>query len=845
MKDLKLKEGLYWTGIIDDELRVFDIIMYTEFGTTYNSYVMQAKDKVILFETAKAGFVDEYIDKLKELVDVTKIDYLIVDHTEPDHAGSVEKLLELSPRMQIIATGCAIGFLKNIVNRDFYSHAVKDNEKMTIGDKTFHFMIVPNLHWPDTMFTYIEEDKVLATCDSFGSHYAFQDVLASKVTNLDDYWKATKYYFDCIIGPYKPYMLKALDRIEDLPIDMICTGHGPVLDCRIEEMKKTYREWCTVINPNKKKTVVMPYVSAYGYTKQIGEKIAEGIQAAGDIDVKLYDMVDYDQGEVLEQIGFADGLLFGTPTIVGEALKPIWDLTTSIFAETHGGKLASAFGSYGWSGEGVPHIIERLKQLRMNVVDGLQIKFKPNESDFIDAYDYGFHFGNELIKPINKGKKQSKGKSHLVKCIVCGEIFDSSLDICPVCGVGREYFVDVPDLSTDFRNNTSNSYVILGNGAAGISAARAIRERDATGNILMITNEAYLAYNRPMLTKSLISEINLEQLVIHEESWYVENKIEQLLSSEVVGINTTEKMIILSDKSTITYTKLIYALGAHSFIPEFKGGNLPEIVAIRGIDDVKKIASIISNTKKAVVIGGGVLGLEAAWELKKSNLEVTVLEMQNRLMPRQLDEEASELIQTICQEHQIKIRTGVKIAGIVGESHVTGVSLEDGETIEGGLVIISCGIQPNLTLAKAAGIQVGKRGIEVDDQMRTNIEDIYACGDCAEYKGINFGLWSEALEQGRVAGANVAGEQITYEQVSAALTFHGMETALYANGDNGQKPDVNYKTIERKDKSKRQYEKYYFANNQLCGVILVGDVSRMAKISELLERKATYQEVIS
>ena len=429
MKSLKLRENFYWVGIEDPGLRVFDIIMYTEYGTTYNSYVLKAGDKTILFETAKAKYFDDYLDKLREITDISSIDYLVVDHTEPDHAGSVERLLDLNPHLKIVATGCAIGFLKEIVNRDFVSIPVKDNQTMTIGNKTLRFLIVPNLHWPDTMYTYIEEDQILVTCDSFGSHYSFPDVLVSKVTDHDAYMKATKYYFDCIIGPFKPYMLKALDRVRQLDLSMICTGHGPVLDSGIPFLLDTYEEWCTVVNPNQKKTVVIPYVSAYGYTGQLAEKIAEGIRDSGEIDVRAYDLVTADQSKVLDELGFADGILFGTPTIVGEALKPIWDLTTSIFAGTHGGKLASAFGSYGWSGEGVPHILERLKQLRMRVVDGFTVRFKPSATQLSDAYDYGYNFGCTLLEKENPKKT---GARKLVKCLVCGEIFDSSLEICPV-----------------------------------------------------------------------------------------------------------------------------------------------------------------------------------------------------------------------------------------------------------------------------------------------------------------------------------------------------------------------------------------------------------------------------
>ena len=148
---------------------------------------------------------------------------------------------------------CAIGFLKEIVNHDFTSIAVKDNQTMEIGGKTLRFLVVPNLHWPDTMYTYIEEEQLLVTCDSFGSHYGFHDVLASKVTDQEGYMRATKYYFDCIIGPFKPFMLKALDKVRQLDVSMICPGHGPVIDENIDRMYNIYEDWCTVVNPNRKK----------------------------------------------------------------------------------------------------------------------------------------------------------------------------------------------------------------------------------------------------------------------------------------------------------------------------------------------------------------------------------------------------------------------------------------------------------------------------------------------------------------------------------------------------------------------------------------------------------------
>ena len=841
MKTLELRDGFYWAGIVDDNLRVFDIIMYTEFGTTYNSYVWKAGDKVVLFETAKEKFFDEYLDKLKEIIDVTKIDYLIVDHTEPDHAGSIGRLLEYSPQMKIVATGCAIGFLKEIVNHDFTSIAVKDNQTMEIGGKTLRFLVVPNLHWPDTMYTYIEEEQLLVTCDSFGSHYGFHDVLASKVTDQEGYMRATKYYFDCIIGPFKPFMLKALDKVRQLDVSMICPGHGPVIDENIDRMYNIYEDWCTVVNPNRKKTVIIPYVSAYGYTKQLAEEISRGIQDSGDIDVRSYDLVEADQDKVLEELGFADGILFGTPTIVGEALKPIWDLTTSIFAGTHGGKLASAFGSYGWSGEGVPHIIERLKQLRMKVVDGLKIRFKPGENNLLDAYEYGYNFGCILQKKENPKKK---GSRTLVKCLVCGEIFDSSMEICPVCGVGKENFVPVDAEESSFRKDTDHFYVILGNGAAGLSAAKAIRERDKTGSVIMISNEAYPTYNRPMLTKSMVAELDAKEILVEPEAWYQENNIHLLLEKEVTGIHTDKKEITLSDGTALKYTKLIYALGSECFVPPIPGTDKPEVVAIRRMSDIEKIEAMLDRVQNVVVIGGGVLGLEAAWELKKARKQVVVLEAAPQIMGRQLDEGASQMLTDISRSNGIDILAGVQIASIEGESSVTGVKLADGREFPAELVIVTAGVRANVGAAKNAGLDIN-RGIVVNADMSTSDENIFACGDCAEYEGINYAIWPQALEQGKVAGANAAGDALTYTTVSAGLSFHGMNTGLYAIGDNGKNPNLIYRTVEFKDMGRKQYEKYYFLNNRLCGAILIGDTSKMAFVTEAVEQKKTFKEMFS
>lgn len=399
MKAVEVKKDIYWVGALDPNLRVFDIIMYTPYGTTYNSYVVKGSEKIAVFETVKEQFFDEYIQRLKSLdIDVTKIDYIIVDHTEPDHAGSVSKLLELSPNAKVVGSTAAINFLRDIANKNFESIVAEHNSTISLGNKTLRFISAPFLHWPDSIYTYVEEDNVLITCDSFGSHYCTNNVFNDLVENENNYMDALKYYYDCIFGPFKSYVLQALNKIKDLKIDIVCPGHGPVLRNNPQKVMELYKKWSTVEkNPNAQKYVVIPFVSAYGYTEQLSNKIADGIRSAGNFNVEMFNVIYSDKKEILNKIGEADGVLFGSPTINSDALEPIMELLINLNPIVHGKKFAGAFGSYGWSGEAVKNIEDRLKQLRLNVSPGLRIKFKPSEKELDTAFEFGKNFGYKIL----------------------------------------------------------------------------------------------------------------------------------------------------------------------------------------------------------------------------------------------------------------------------------------------------------------------------------------------------------------------------------------------------------------------------------------------------------------
>lgn len=394
-KAKEVYNGIYWVGALDYDIRVFDIVMYTDYGTTYNSYLVKGTEKTVLFETVKDKFFDEFLDKLSEVSSPKEIDYIVVNHTEPDHVGSVARLIKLNPDITIIGSGTAIKFLKDITNASFKSMIAKEGMTVPLGGKTIKFIMAPFLHWPDTMYSYIEEDNVLITCDSFGCHYCDEKIFNDEIE--EDFLDAYKYYFDVIMGPFKPHMKQALNKIKDLKIDIICPGHGPVLRKEIDKYISLYSEWSKT-SKREIPSVVIPYVSAYGYTKKLAQKIAEGLNTVGGIDVFLYDLVDIDKETVMNEISLAKGVLFGSPTIVSDALPPIWSILTSLNPIIHKGKLAGAFGSYGWSGEAVPNIENRLKQLKFKIpIDGLRVKFNPSEEELLEAFEFGEKFGEAVL----------------------------------------------------------------------------------------------------------------------------------------------------------------------------------------------------------------------------------------------------------------------------------------------------------------------------------------------------------------------------------------------------------------------------------------------------------------
>ena len=212
---LSIKPDFYWVGALDPKLRTFDIIMETEFGTSYNAYLLKGSEGVALFESVKDKFFESYLENLQSIISLQDIKYIVVDHTEPDHVGSVAKLLKVAPHVTVVGSLLAIKYISSMINAPFKSLVVKEGDSISLGNKTIRFLSVPQLHWPDTMYSYVEEDRLLITCDSFGAHYCDGRILRSELEaeKEDDYLSAYKYYFNMIMGPFKPFVLNALCKI--------------------------------------------------------------------------------------------------------------------------------------------------------------------------------------------------------------------------------------------------------------------------------------------------------------------------------------------------------------------------------------------------------------------------------------------------------------------------------------------------------------------------------------------------------------------------------------------------------------------------------------------------------
>ena len=380
-------------------------------------------------------------------------------------------------------------------------------------------------------------------------------------------------------------------------------------------------------------------------------------------------------------------------------------------------------------------------------------------------------------------------------------------------------------------------YVIVGNGAAGTNAADQLRRLDAEAKICMITEEAFPFYSRIRLIDYIAGDIPKEALVINKDQWYLNRDIELRLGVRVASVDSANKRVLTGQNEAFSYDRLLLATGAHSFMPNISGMEKRGVFTLRNIEDAEAIRSFADSAQHVVMIGGGLLGLETGNALRRLGKKVAVVEFFPRLLPRQLDVPAADLLAGTMTKMGFSLYLGRKTKEIVGSNQVKGVALESGETLPADMVVVSAGVRPNMELAASLKLRCNK-GIEVDEGMRASSPDIYAAGDVAEFKGVLYGIWPAAMEQGKIAGSNMAGVNAAYEGTTASnqLKVAGIDLAAAGNID----PECASES--RTFQEDRVYRKFVFEDNRLVGCILQGDTRGFQAMLRLIRQKQDVSE---
>ena len=381
-------------------------------------------------------------------------------------------------------------------------------------------------------------------------------------------------------------------------------------------------------------------------------------------------------------------------------------------------------------------------------------------------------------------------------------------------------------------------YIIVGNGVAGTTAVENIRKLDQEGTIIILSNEDLPFYYRIRLNEYLSGDLKEEDLLAKKAEWYKEHKIDLRLQSPVVGGDPQKKVVVAKDNEEFSYDTLLIATGSHSFIPPITGSETNGVFAIRSIQDCREITGWAKKVEDVVLIGGGLLGLEAGNALLRLGLKVTVVEFFPRLLPRQLDIDGAKRLQAIMEGMGFSFRLGAKTQEITGDNLMTGVSLEGGESLSAQMVIISAGVRPNMELAQPLGLETDK-GIKVDERLRTNQPDIYAAGDVAEFRGMPYGIWPAAMEQGKIAGTNMAGGDSVYKGTTMANTLKVVGVDLASAGEIDAEGKFDSKMVT----DEKIYKKIVLDNNLIIGCIMLGDKKGFNRITQMMSEKRDVREI--
>lgn len=372
----EIKDNIFSVGASDPERRLFDTLIPLPFGTSYNSYLVKGKEKTALIDTVDPTKSDVLLKNLEE-AGISKIDYVIINHAEQDHSGTLPLVLEKFPEAKVVCSEKCLPMIIDLLHiHEDRCQVVKDGETLDLGGKTLEFILTPWVHWPETMVTLLREDKLLFSCDFFGSHLATDDLFKFEKEHS---FKATKIYFAEIMMPFRTMIKNNIAKLENYEIEMIAPSHGPI-QSEAKIIMDYYRTW--IADDGFKNTAVLAYVSMHGSTKILADRLKDALVNQG-VEVRLYNISSLDLGEIASDLVDAATVVVGTPCVLGgihPGAASLLYLANALRPKT---KFVSVIGSYGWSGGIVEAIVPMIKNLKAEVVPPVVVKGKPREVDLL------------------------------------------------------------------------------------------------------------------------------------------------------------------------------------------------------------------------------------------------------------------------------------------------------------------------------------------------------------------------------------------------------------------------------------------------------------------------------
>ncbi|WP_077369097.1 anaerobic nitric oxide reductase flavorubredoxin [Anaerosalibacter sp. Marseille-P3206] len=392
----KISDKITWVGKIDWELRSFHgEELSTHRGSSYNSYLIR-DEKTVLIDTVWEPFAKEFVENLKKEIDLNEIDYIIANHNEIDHSGALPLLMKEIPDVPIYCTSNGVKIIKGHFHEDWNFVEVKTGDTLDIGESKLTFIEARMLHWPDSMFTYMSGENVLFSNDAFGQHYASDLMFNDLVDQAELYQEAIKYYAN-ILAPFSPLVTRKIEEVLslNLPVDMIATSHGVIWRENPSQIIEKYLEWSKGVEENQ---ITIAYETMWNGTRRMAEAIADGIKSVdSDVTVKLFNTAHSDKNDVLTEIFKSKGVIIGSSTINKSILTSVSGMLDMLKGLGLKNKKAAAFGSYGWSGESVQIINERLKDAKFEVIgDGIKELWNPDEEALERCREFGKNFVGHL-----------------------------------------------------------------------------------------------------------------------------------------------------------------------------------------------------------------------------------------------------------------------------------------------------------------------------------------------------------------------------------------------------------------------------------------------------------------